>query len=104
SGTTATFVVTTSSGVTNCTIVTYRLIPVSSSHIDTVASSDAGNSAVVTDLEVKTGGLALIVSNDTTGTPTSGAWTGVDTPVHDETDLTNDRPGPTNAWSIPTTE
>ncbi|WP_210237334.1 hypothetical protein, partial [Mesorhizobium sp. M3A.F.Ca.ET.175.01.1.1] len=62
SGTTATFVVTTSSGVTNCTIVTYRLFPVSSSHIDTVASSDAGNSAVVTDLEVKTGGLALIVS------------------------------------------
>lgn len=103
SGTTATFVVTTNSGVTNCTIVTYRLFPVSSTPVDTTTASGS-NSAVLTDLEVKTGGLALVIANVTTGTPTTGSWSGVDTPTQNEADLTNDRPGPTNAWSIPTTE
>lgn len=103
SGTTATFVVTTNSGVTNCTIEVYRLFPVSSTPVDSVTASGA-TPITLTDLEVKTSGLALIISNTTTGGLLSYSWNGVDTPVHDDTDLTNDRPGPTNAWSIPTTE
>ncbi|PBB80971.1 hypothetical protein CK218_11250 [Mesorhizobium sp. WSM3879] len=103
-GTTATFVVTTSSGVTNCTIVAYRLFPISSTPVDAVASTDSASSATIADLEVKPTGLALILSNFTTGGLDSASWSGVDTPVRNEADLTNDRPGPTNAWSIPTTE
>ncbi|RWA96102.1 MAG: hypothetical protein E5V92_01925 [Mesorhizobium sp.] len=101
-GTTANFVVTTSGSVTNCTIAVYRLFPSSSTPVDSVSTAGSA-SATLTDLEVKTAGLALILSTSS-GNVGSYSWSGVDTPVNDEVNLTNDRPSPTNAWSIPTTE
>ncbi|RWD59907.1 MAG: hypothetical protein EOS36_23155 [Mesorhizobium sp.] len=101
-GTTANFVVTTSGGVTNCTIAVYRLFPVSSTPVDSVSTAGAP-SATLSDLEVKTTGLALILSTSS-GNVGSYSWGGIDTPVNDEINLTNDRPSPTNTWSISTTE
>lgn len=106
SGTTADFVVTFAGAApSNCTIAVYRLFPVSATPVDT-ATASGSNSATVTDLEVKTSGAAFILCDALSGSASvdSYSWSGVDTPVHDETDLTNDRPKPTNAWSIPTTE
>jgi hypothetical protein len=108
SGTTANFVVTFNNGTQNCAIATYRLFPVSSTPVDTVSTGPTGGgTATLTDLEVKTQGLALIlVDSGRTATPQldSYSWTGVDTPVHDLTDLINDQSGAMNLLSISTTE
>jgi hypothetical protein len=107
SGTTANFVVTFSNGTQNCAIATWRLFPVSSTPVDSVATSFTGNTATLTDLEVKITGLALIlVDSGRTATPQLGSfsWNGVDTPVHDLTDQINDQNSSLNLFSIPTTE
>lgn len=105
-GTTANFVVTFSNGTQNCAIATHRLFPASSTPVDTASVSGATPSTM-TDLEVKTAGLALIaVDTGRAGTPSldSSSWNGVDTPVHDLTDQLNDQSGCLNIFSIPTTE
>ncbi|RUU11025.1 hypothetical protein EOD23_11555 [Mesorhizobium sp. USDA-HM6] len=105
-GTTANFVVTFNNGTQNCAIGTYRLFPVSSTPVDT-ATINGGTPQTLTDLEVKTSGLALIlVDSGRTASPQldSYSWTGVDTPVHDLTDLINDQSGSLNLFSIATTE
>ncbi|WP_192178818.1 DUF2460 domain-containing protein [Mesorhizobium amorphae] len=106
-GTTVTFVVTFSNGTQNCAIGTYRLFPASSTPVDTAVTALTGTSAMLTDLEVKTQGLALIlVDSGRTATPqlNSNSWGGVDTPIHDLTDQISDQNGSLNLFSIPTTE
>lgn len=107
SGTTADFVITFSSGSTqNCAIATYRLFPASSTPVDSVSTSGV-TPQTLTDLEVKTIGLALVaVETGRTATPQldSFSWSGVDAPVHDLTDQINDQNGCLNLFSIPTTE
>ncbi|ESZ17800.1 hypothetical protein X735_12600 [Mesorhizobium sp. L2C085B000] len=103
-GTTATFVVTFAGAApTNCTIAVYRLFPVSGTPVDT-ASITGGTPQTLADLEVKTSGVAFFLSGSITGSGAVGSWTGVDSPIHDEIALTNDRPVATDAWSVPTTE
>ncbi|MER8923399.1 phage tail protein [Mesorhizobium sp. M0802] len=105
-GTTANFVVTFSNGTQNCAIATYRLFPASSTPVDSVTAG-ASASATLTDLEVKTTGLALIaIDTGRSGTPSldSSSWNGVDTPIRDVTDQLNDQSGCLNVFSIPTTE
>lgn len=102
-GTTATFEVTLDGTALNCTIVVYRLFPVSGTPIDTVTVGAGGSPPqTLTDLEVRTSGLALILSASTADV-TSYSWGGGDTPIRDETNLTNDAGHPTNAWSITST-
>lgn len=106
SGTTATFVVTFNNGTQNCAIATYRLFPVSSTPVDT-ATATGTPSATMTDLEVKTQGLALIMVDTGRSSPALGSnysWSGVDVPVHDLTDQINDQSGGLSLFSIPTTE
>lgn len=106
-GTTATFVVTFSNGTQNCAIATYRLFPVSSTPVDTAVTTLNSPTSTLTDLEVKTQGLALIlVDSGRTATPQldSFSWNGVDSPVRDLTDQVNDQSGALNLFSIPTTE
>ncbi|MER8644671.1 hypothetical protein [Mesorhizobium sp. M1252] len=103
-GTTATFVVTFAGAAPfNCTIAVYRLFPVSSTPVDSVTASGT-NSATATDLEVKTSGVAFFLSGSITGSGAVGSWSGVNSPIHDEIALTNDRPVATDAWSMATTE
>ncbi|TIQ99504.1 hypothetical protein [Mesorhizobium sp.] len=102
SGTTATIAVTLSGVANSCAIVVYRLLPVSSTPIDTASASGAPASSPLTDLEVKTSGLALIAGIGGSGLTLT--WNGADTPVHDLTNGANDSSRPTQAWSIPTTE
>ncbi|TIU88390.1 MAG: hypothetical protein E5W06_02145 [Mesorhizobium sp.] len=107
SGTTATFVVTFNSGTQNCAIGVYRLFPVSSTPVDTGTASALSATATLTDLEVKTQGLALILVDSgrtVTSQLDSYSWNGVDTPVRDLTDQINDQSGCLNLFSIPTTE
>ncbi|CAN7169472.1 hypothetical protein LJR234_000375 [Mesorhizobium amorphae] len=102
-GTTSTFVVTLNGTALDCTIEIYRLFPVSSTPLDTATLGVGGGPPkTLTDLEVKTSGLALILST-TTSNMTAYSWGGVDTPIVD--DANNGTWGhPVNALSIPTTE
>ncbi len=100
-GTTSTFVVTLSGTAFNCTIVVYRVLVVSGTPIDSVTGT--GAPGTITDLEVKTTGLALFIGSATANI-TSLSWNGLDTPTRDLTNLTNDSVRPTSAWSIPTSE
>ncbi|CAN7769781.1 DUF2460 domain-containing protein [Mesorhizobium sp. LjNodule214] len=104
-GTTVTFVVTFNNGTQNCAIATYRLFPVSGSPVDTTTAK-ASSTATLTDLEVKTTGLALILADTGRANPTIGSysWGGVDTPVRDLADQINDQNGGLSLFSIPTTE
>ncbi len=107
SGTTVTFVVTFNAGSQNCAIATYRLFPVSSTPVDTAVTALTTTTATLTDLEVKTTGLALIlVDTGRSGAPNldSYSWTGNDTPVQDLTNQQNDQSGVLNLFSISTTE
>lgn len=106
-GTTANIVVTFNNGTQNCAIDVYRLFPLSSTPVDTAVSTLTSASVTLTDLEVKTQGLALIlVDTGRSGSPNldSSSWNGVDTPVHDVTNQQNDQSGVLNMFSIPTTE
>ncbi|WP_292325213.1 hypothetical protein, partial [Mesorhizobium sp.] len=106
SGTSSTFVVNFSGTTQNCAIGVYRLFPVSSTPVDS-ATINGGTPQTLTDLEVKTSGLALImVDSGRTATPQldSGTWSGVDTPTHDLVDQINDQSGSLNLFSIATTE
>ncbi|RUW99413.1 hypothetical protein EOA27_35595 [Mesorhizobium sp. M2A.F.Ca.ET.037.01.1.1] len=106
SGTSSTFVVSFSGTTQNCAIGVYRLFPVSSTPVDT-ATINGATPQTLTDLEVKTSGLALImVDSGRTATPQldSGTWSGVDTPTHDLVDQINDQSGSLNLFSIATTE
>lgn len=100
-GTTADIVVTLSGVALSCTIMVYNLIPVSGTPVDTVTGT--GSPGVVSDLEVKTSGLALFAGiSSAAGTTLS--WSGVNTPTKDTNGLNNDSNRPSHSWSIPTTE
>lgn len=106
SGTTANFVVTFNNTAQNCAIATYRLFPVSNTPVDTVTASGSAT-ATLTDLEVKTQGLALVMVDTGRASPALGSnysWSGVNSPVHDLTDQINDQNGGLSLFSIPTTE
>ncbi len=103
SNTTATFVVDIN-GIglaTGCTILVYRLLPASGTPIDSVTAT--GAPTTLTDLEVKTSGVALFALT-ATASGSALAWNGTDTPVHDVTNDSTMGSRFVNAWSIATTE
>lgn len=106
-GTTATITITFNAGTQNCSIVVYRLFPVSSTPVDAVANSGSATQTI-SDLEVKTQGLALVlvdVGRTSSGPLDSYSWGGIDTPTKDVTDDASlDQTSGLTAFSISTTE